>query len=202
MHLLTAVPLLRSYATANSALSFGGAASERVCLRNTRDSEAYGTIEEEGPALDHLREIVARLMCALQELKCEYDAVVLELQDQCAISQCMQQQQQQKQDLGDLNAPDIAAWRAQVLSEFVRIRSGYKRQLSRERSRADAAEKEARELRELFTPLPGFGEELRAIGSRYLNGDDGCNDSDVVTGIKYYEAAARCGDCACCCESM
>lgn len=164
-------------------------------LRAARDSEAYGTVEEEGPALDHLREIVARLMAALQELKCDYDAVVAELQDQCAISQCMQQHQhqhQQQQQLGHLNVPDIAAWRDQVLSEFVRIRAGYKRQLARERARADAAEKEARELRELFAPLPGFGEELRAIGSRYLNGDDGCNDSDVVTGIKYYEAAARC----------
>ena len=158
-------------------------------LRANRDSEAYGTVEEEGPALDHLREIVARLMGALHELKNDYDSVVAELQDQCAISQCVQHQQQQSIHL---DAPDISAWRAEVLSEFVRIRTGYKRQLSRERARADAAEKEARELKELFEPLPGFGEELRAIGSRYLNGDDGCNDSDVVTGIKYYEAAARC----------
>lgn len=168
-------------------------------LRTARDSEAYGTVEEEGPALDHLREIVARLMGALHELKTDYDAVVAELQDQCAISQCRQQQPfhtedhgQQQHEIRLLHTPDISAWREEVLAEFVRIRKGYKRQLSRERARADAAEKEARELKELFTPLPGFGEELRAIGSRYLNGDDGCNDSDVVTGIKYYEAAARC----------
>jgi hypothetical protein len=175
-----------------------------VQLRTARDSEAYGTVEEEGPALDHLREIVARLMGALHELKGDYDAVVAELQDQCAISQCRQQQpchsdttdQNHQPQLHHFDAPDISAWRAQVLAEFVRIRTGYKRQLSRERARADAAEKEAQELRQLFTPLPGFGEELRAIGSRYLNGDDGCNDSDVVTGIKYYEAAARYGQCA------
>jgi hypothetical protein len=175
------------YTTSNSAVSGVGAGAGRVQLRAARDSEAYCTVAEDGPALDHLREIVARLMVALQELKSDYDAVVAELQDQCTISQCVQQQQQ----LGQLEMPDIAAWRGQVLSEFVRIRTGYKRQLARERARAEAAEKEARELRELFTPLPGFGEELRAIGSRYLNGDDGCNDSDVVTGIKYYEAAAR-----------
>jgi hypothetical protein len=169
-----------------------------VQLRNARDSEAYGTVEEEGPALDHLREIVARLMGALHELKNDYDAVVAELQDQCVLSQCRQQQpchigtvDQQPRQLQPFDAPDISVWRSQVLAEFVRIRTGYKRQLSRERARADTAEKEARELRELFMPLPGFGEELRAIGSRYLNGDDGCNDSDVVTGIKYYEAAAR-----------
>jgi hypothetical protein len=172
-----------------------------VQLRAARDSDAYGTVEEEGPALDHLREIVSRLMSSLQELQCNYDAVVAELQDQCAIATCAQHQQQQQQP-GQFNSPDVAAWRDQVLSEFVRIRSGYKRQLSRERARAEAAEKEARELRELFTPLPGFGEELRAIGSRYLNGDDGCNDSDVVTGIKYYEAAARCGQLPCCCEKL